>query len=286
MSHGKPLPILLVGILGLFVLAMAGAFVSASGAFSSHAPAAATNVADLSTSTPTPTQPPPPTPTPTPAGPPSFAQTRLWVGGDSLAAYLCENLVPDARAKGVAFADEQWTISSGLSRPDFFDWLSTLQKTVATDHPNVMVFMAGANDAQGLTTPSGQAVSVTPFDDTWTAEYTKRVSQAMDILSGGGRLAIWVGLPVTQNTPSFDADMARLDSIYKAEAAKHPRVIYIDSSAVLAPGGAFTLELPGPDGTPVRVRAEDGVHLTSAGGELVAQDVLKTLQATMPGGQP
>lgn len=283
MSHGKPLPILLIGIFGLFVLAMAGAFVSASGAFSSHAPAAATNVADLSTSTPTPTQPPPPTPTPTPAGPPSFAQTRLWVGGDSLAAYLCENLVPDARAKGVAFADQQWTISSGLSRPDFFDWLATLQKAVDTDHPNVMVFMAGANDAQGLTTPSGQAVSVTPFDETWTAEYTKRVDQAMDILGGNGRLAIWVGMPVMQS-PSFDANMQKLNAIDKAEAAKHPRVIYVDPNVVLAPGGAFSLDLPGPDGTPVRVRAEDGVHLTSAGGELLAQHVLKTLEATMPGG--
>ncbi len=280
MSKGKPVPILLIGIFGLFVLAMAGAFVSASGAFSSHAPTEATNVADLSTATPTS---PPPTPTPTPAGPPSFAQTRLWVGGDSLAAYLCETLVPDIRAKG-AVADEQWTISSGLSRPDFFDWITALQKAIETDHPNVMVFMAGANDAQGLTTSSGQAVSITPFDDTWTTEYTKRVGQAMDILSGDGRLAIWVGMPVMQ-VPSFDSSMQKLNAIYKAEAAKHPRVIYVDSSAVLAPGGAFALDLPGPDGTPVRVRAEDGVHLTSAGGELLAQDVLKTLEATMPGGQ-
>ena len=282
MSKGKPLPILLIGIFGLFVLAMAGAFVSASGAFSSHAPTEATNVADLSTATATPT-PPRPTPTPTPAGPPSFAQTRLWVGGDSLAAYLCENLVADARARGAASADEQWTISSGLSRPDFFDWIATLQKAVDTDHPNVMVFMAGANDAQGLTTAAGQAVSITPFDDTWTTEYTKRVDQAMDILSGDGRLAIWVGMPVMQ-APSFEAKMEKLNAIFKAEAAKHPRVIYLDSAALFASNGAFALDLPGPGGTPVRMRAEDGVHLTSAGGELLAQDALKTLEATMPGG--
>lgn len=282
MSSGKPLPLVLIGILGLFVLAMAGAFVSASGAFSSKAPAEATsNVADLSTSTPTP---PPPTPTPTPAGPPSFAQTRLWVGGDSLAAFLCENLVPDARARG-AFADDQWTVSSGLSRPDFFDWLAALQKAAATDHPNVMVFMAGANDAQGLTTSAGQAVSVTPFDATWMAEYSKRVSQAMDILSGDGRLGIWVGLPVMQGA-SFNAEMVKLNAIFQAEAAKHPRIIYVDPDTVLAPGGAFTLDLPGPDGSPARIRAEDGVHLTSAGGELLAQEVLQQLTATMPGTNP
>jgi hypothetical protein len=206
---------------------------------------------------------------------------RLWVGGDSLAAFLCQNLTADAAAKGAGFTDQEWQISTGLSRPDYFDWLAHLQHAIASDHPNVMVFMAGANDAQGLTTASGQAVSVTPFDATWTAEYTKRVGEAMDLMSADGRVAIWVGLPIMDN-PGFAGEMQKLNAIFKAQAAKHRGVIYVDSWSLFAVNGAFALDLPDASGATVRMRAEDGVHLTSAGGELLAHDVLKTIESTMP----
>lgn len=281
MSVGKPLPIVLLSIFGLFLIAMAGAFVSATGAFDTSAgqsPPPTNNVADVSTSTPTPL---PPTPTPAPQGPPSFAQLRLWVGGDSLAAFLCENLVPDATAKGAAFADAEWKISTGLARPDYFDWMAHLDEAIAADQPNVAVFMVGANDAQGITTLDGQAVSVTPFDSDWTAAYAKRVGQAMDILSGDGRIGIWVGMPVMQDS-EFAAKMQKINAIFEAEAARHPRVIYIDAWKLLSADNAFALDLPDANGTPTRMRAEDGVHLTSAGGEFLAQAVLKAIAGTMP----
>ena len=45
----------------------------------------------------------------------------------------------------------------------------------------------------------------------------------------------------------------------------------LDWGTVLAPEGTFTWEVPDPDGAPVRVRLEDGVHLTPAGSDLVAR---------------
>jgi hypothetical protein len=196
---------------------------------------------------------------------------------------MANHLVPDAEAKGAAFADEEWKVSSGLSRPDFFNWPAELQQVIDRDHPNVMVFMAGANDAQGLTDADGSAVQVTPFSDAWTVEYTKRVDATMDLMSADGRLGIWVGLPVMDN-PSFEGEMEKLNAIFKAAAARHPRIMYLDSTPVLSNTGTFVLDLPDATGTPVAVRAGDGVHLTSEGGELLSQDILHTLETTMPGG--
>jgi len=52
----------------------------------------------------------------------------------------------------------------------------------------------------------------------------------------------------------------------------------LDWGDVLAPGGTFTWEVPGPDGEPVRVRIDDGVHLTPAGSDLVARSTVEHVQ--------
>ena len=55
------------------------------------------------------------------------------------------------------------------------------------------------------------------------------------------------------------------------EAAKRKGVRVVDLHTMFGgPSGEFTPYLPGPDGRTVRVRQEDGVHLTSEGTAWVA----------------
>jgi hypothetical protein len=62
-----------------------------------------------------------------------------------------------------------------------------------------------------------------------------------------------------------------VNALYDRLAAELPGVELLDWGKVLAPDGAFTWDLAGLDGSPVRVRLEDGVHLTPAGSDLVAR---------------
>jgi hypothetical protein len=96
----------------------------------------------------------------------------------------------------------------------------------------------------------------------------------MDEVTQQGRLLIWVGQPVMRS-PDFDSKMKILDGIYRDEARSRPSVIYFDSAALFGDAhGHYTAYLPDGSGASTLMRAQDGIHLTSAGGLRLASAVM------------
>jgi hypothetical protein len=130
--------------------------------------------------------------------------------------------------------------------------------------------MAGANDSQdaivnGRYHPVGTQV--------WKRVYRKRVGQAMDVLSAGGRKAVWVGMPPMREQRLYDG-MAAVDRIFAAEARKRPGITYVDTWKLFsAPGGGYTDSVGGET-----VRLADGIHLNVEGSYLLARAVLKEVR--------
>jgi hypothetical protein len=220
--------------------------------------------------------PPPPPPVILSRVPTREAPLRLWVGGDSQAEVFGESVVARAVARGDIRATLDWHSSTGLTRPDFFDWPAHLVQKVLPTNPEVIVLMFGANDAQGMNV-GGKAVSIT--SPVWQEEYRRRVAETMDAIVAPGRLVYWVGQPVMRDGGFSDKE-AILDGIYRDEASRRPGVRFIDTRPLLStPTGAYSAYLPGPDGRPVLMRAGDGVHLSRSGGNRVADELLKDLDA-------
>ena len=71
-------------------------------------------------------------------------------------------------------------MSSGLSRPDFFDWSPA--QSIPAVNPDIVVLTFRSNDAQGLRNINNLSHGAPPgtgSDDTdWRAEYGKRVGAA------------------------------------------------------------------------------------------------------------
>jgi hypothetical protein len=178
-----------------------------------------------------------------------------------------------------------WKISTGLARLDYFDWLSRLQQAVDAERPDVMLFMVGGNDAQALMNPDGSVDTGGPFTPAWNAAYAERVGTAMDIMTAAGRHAIWVGMPIMLDTnefPGYNADMQKLNAIFQSEAATHPRVAYIDAYSLMSgPDGAWAEYLPDIHGVTQQMRISEGVHLTSQGGEFLAQHAIQALETML-----
>jgi hypothetical protein len=198
---------------------------------------------------------------------------RLWVGGDSLAQVFGQSLVNASQATGLIAPKLHYEISSGLARPDFYDWPGALGDDVKAQKPEVVVMLLGANDAQGLMLPSGDPVPDVS-DPRWSPEYRRRVGAVMDQLKADGRLVVWVGQPPMRSA-TFDARMKVVNAAYAAEAAERPWVVYVDPAKVVGDAqGHFADLVPGPDGKPEDVRQGDGIHLTRAGGDRLAERVL------------
>lgn len=208
-------------------------------------------------------------------GPPDG--TRVLVIGDSMISggfglYLARSL-----GKDLGYAVTRRGVpSTGLARPDFFDWMEEARELVGDEPFDASVVMVGGNDVQGLY--MGPKEWIRWQDEGWADEYAHRVAALAELLAPDDQRLFWVGMPVMK-PERLHSRMGRINTIYRAEMAIRRRSEFIDIWSLLAgPDGAYAdrVDVPSPDGevrAGVRVRAGDGIHLTVAGARLLADHV-------------
>jgi hypothetical protein len=207
---------------------------------------------------------------------------RLWVAGDSL-------VITPGYAVFRAFGrneavepvgDVEGRVATGLIRPDVFNWFNYVDEQVRKEKIDTAVFAFGGNDDHDYMTGVPKGVSLDGFGGPkWTKEYRRRVGGLMDTANQAGALVVWLGLPITG-----DAAQSRrfkiLNQAAAAEAARRPETVaYVDLYSLLSDDdGGYAPYLPDKGGRLVKVRADDGVHLERAGGDIVAKEVVHKLR--------
>lgn len=205
---------------------------------------------------------------------------RLWVGGDSMSKILGEAIVRQAEESGYFDPEQDSQLSSGLVRPDFFDWPGKFDDLANEDEPNeVFIVIFGANDDQGIKTQDGKVYQPEGADwPGWEREYRRRVAGTMDVLKADRRLVVWVGQPVMRDDDLAEA-MERLNAIYRAEAEKRPWVRYFDMWDLFQnEDGDYDSRIRDDDGEVKEMRHPDGVHLVREGGEFAARRILDLIE--------
>lgn len=201
---------------------------------------------------------------------------RLWVGGDSMSQVFGQSLVSFVEQTGVITSTLDYRISTGLTRPDYFNWPAHLDSEMDRLNPEAVVIMFGANDAQGMEV---DGAVYERLSDGWKDHYRARVAGTMDLLKSPGRIVYWVGQPIMRDA-AFSSRMAQLNEIYSSEASSRPWVKYVDSYAMFAnASGNYEAYLPGLDGAVHDMRQGDGIHLSRPGGDLLARHVLDLVEA-------
>jgi len=213
-------------------------------------------------------------PTPVLRVPTPDAPLVLYVGGDSMSQGLGTSLTRTAGGSKLFRVVEDGRVSTGLSRPDFFNWPQHLSRNVdplnALD-PDVVVLLFGANDLQNISTPDGGYVL---GSQAWYDEYRRRVAGTMDILRSpnDNRIVLWVGMPPMGPRSSIDNGIVdQVNRIYWQESQTRPWVEYVDSwSYFTGADGAYAELVVFADGQTRDVRAGDHIHMESRGYERLA----------------
>ncbi len=199
---------------------------------------------------------------------------RLYVAGDSMDQVFGSSLVNLGEATGLVKGKNDYHVSSGLSRPDFYDWPQRLVDEIVDFRPDAAAVLFGANDGQDVMI-EGKVLKV--GTKAWQEVYAQRVGEAMDILTKGGRRVYWVGNPIMRDF-GYRQRIAMMNHIYQAEAAKRAGVAFVSTWATMANAkGSYAEYLADADGDKVLIRAPDGIHLTRAGGDRMAQKVLDVI---------
>jgi len=208
-------------------------------------------------------------------------QLRLWVAGDSLVITPGYEIVQAAGASPVIIGvgGVEGRVATGLTRPDVFNWFDEFRAKMKELKPNAVVLGFGGNDDKAYMTGLPEGVSIGEFGDAaWRREYRRRLAIVFGTITKGGGHVVWIGLPITRSpaqTQRFDI----VNATVVAEARRWPkRVTYVDTYTMFAgAAGGFAEYLPNAQGRTERVRASDGVHFETAGGKIIAREVLKAL---------
>lgn len=222
-----------------------------------------------------------------PPGKPKFTpekKLRLWVAGDSLVITPGYSIVKAAGAspaiESVGGVDGR--VATGLTRPDVFNWFEEIRTQVKKLKPHVVVLNFGGNDDKAYMTGLPEGTTLGGFGGpSWQKEYRRRVAGVMDIVNRAGGTVVWIGLPITRSeaqTQRFDIVNAVAQKEAKARGSK---AIFVDTYTMFAGDtGGFSEYLQNAEGDTVKVRAGDGVHFDTEGGDIIAREVLKQLNKT------
>ncbi|MEP1126540.1 MAG: GDSL-type esterase/lipase family protein [Ilumatobacter sp.] len=221
---------------------------------------------------------------PTQTGPPTSANpAKVYIVGDSDAGTFGPYLETLLAGTLVTTTELNYKVSSGLARPDFFNWPLELEQKLPEVDPDIVVVTFGGNDSQGLSLPQDELEFVIgdPLDNEaeWTEEYQRRAGAVMDLLLEDDRHVIWVGIPNDDN-PDVTAKLAIQDRAVKAAAAERPDVVFVDTWTRFSgrDGGWAEFVIDPRDNTGKDVRADDGFHLNQNGAEILAIDIAIEVQ--------
>ena len=217
-----------------------------------------------------------------PEGPPAYvrpvpvsadAPLGVWVAGDSQALFLGQGLRRDSPLKDLLNITLDQRHSTGLSRPSYFNWPVHFYAVATSYNPELVVATLGSNDWQSMTSEDGDLLD--RGSDEWNDEWSRRLGVAFDVLQAPHRQVIWVGLPPTRRD-DFREGYALMNRLAAAEAAARDFVTMVDIWDMFGGDEPYRDAVAPPDdpeGRPVPVRQQDGVHLNRTGARWVVEAI-------------
>ena len=197
---------------------------------------------------------------------------RVVIVGDSLAAglgYFAERVFRPRLVK----VSRQGRISTGLARPDYFNWPYTMRRIVDRFDPDLVIVMLGENDYQSLQTVHGEREAQVGTS-AWPSAYRDRVVAMMRIATSRGAKVVWAGLPISSDFRIRDHSR-RQNEIFAFAASISHNVAFFDSwERFRDPEGGYTAYFR-EGGRVILIREDDGLHFNAIGYTIVAREIAK-----------
>lgn len=197
---------------------------------------------------------------------------RILMLGDS----LMEDLGPMTyrfmrHRKGLEFIISA-KYSTGLCRPDYFNWPEHMRSVVHRYAPDLVIFFIGANGGMPIRQGKG---TVPTGGELWRATYASKMEEMISIARGAGAGVIWVELPAVggrYNKVLHDTQ------VVQRSYCESRGIISLRTDDFLS--GAWGRFEPYGDyhGRYVRLRTKDMTHLTKQGNMKVFEHLLPLVE--------
>ncbi len=199
---------------------------------------------------------------------------RILVIGDALAGGLGAGLSRMAEPEPRFEIVNRFQETSGIARPEVYDWPASLPKIMEGKEFNAVVVLLGAYDRQAIREGDFRLVFNTPE---WKAAYEARTDELLDVLNAAGLKVFWVAIP-PMGDAKYEADMKIVAALQKQEVLSKGQT-YIDlRSYFLTPDGEYTDKGPDDTGEVSRLRSRDGIAFLRLGNNRFGQLLLAEIK--------
>ena len=160
------------------------------------------------------------------------------------------------------------------------EWITPIRKFLAQEKADLAVVMFGANDR--LDMKADESAAYLHFKSAaWREEYARRTDMVLKSLTDGGLKVIWCGNPIARSE-TYSSDMNYINQIF-AERAELFGATFLPLREVAAgEGGKYAAYGKDLEGVTRRLRADDGIHFTAAGYELIADRIAGLIPPSPP----
>ncbi len=165
--------------------------------------------------------------------------------------------------------------STGLTRPDYFNWPENMERVVNEKRPNLIVVFMGANDAMPIR--RNKRVVHPAYGAPWCEAYTEKMNEIFDIAQRYGCEMIWVGLPPMGSR--YARQLGQTGETQRSACAARG-IEFLDTIPVLGDeNGGFRAFMTDSAGNTVRIRRSDKEHLSPHGNNLLVQLLLPAIES-------
>lgn len=202
--------------------------------------------------------------------PPRLPRPRraMIVGSSSMEHGIGQSIEELVNEFGPVHVRNEGLRSTGLSRPDYYDWLAQARLFADEYRPDLVVAQFGGNDCQGTVDPDGNLVARWSTPE-WDIEYARRVTEFIHDMRSRGAFVVILGMP-TMREERFRSRIDVLNRVVQ-QACEAARVPFIDLRALTSDADGEYVDAVEVQGERRGIRSGDGVHLSWAGARYVAR---------------
>jgi uncharacterized protein len=204
----------------------------------------------------------------------------VLVGDSMMAVGLAPVLRRNITRENGARLVRAYRSGTGLGRPDVFNWPAQYPQMLGAARPGLVICAIGANDAQNFQVERHVVAFGTPA---WKQMYAERVRDFAKLLTRDDAQVLWIGMPVMRES-GFSRRMASINVLVKEVVAEFPQITWLDPNTYVAgSGGSFEQYRQDQRGKLVRLRADDGIHLSEEGAAYLLPAISSWMQRVSPG---
>ncbi len=205
---------------------------------------------------------------------PTRPERLMMIGASSIQYYLGAELERRMETYADVEVLRYGKLSTGIARPDVFDWNEKAAELRDQFHPDVTFALFGGNDCQIMLLRDGSRASFNKPN--WIEEYDWRLGNLLEVLQKDGSSAVMMGMP-NMRSEEFSGRIEQINMIIETSTTTRGG-LFIPSWDLSSNWKGEYRETVFFQGRSASMRLPDGIHYTRHGGEYIADRLLHRIE--------